>query len=134
MTPADPPLPPIMEFSIIFFLFFLEHFPYPMTFLYELDIWLNWLLTSFCLVKVHGSPISEQRADSHSFIDLTFIQAISVTESFYKSLSYSELFSSLGGSLGLWLGVGIMQIIEHVANCGNIIQTFIRRSNKNSLI
>ena len=41
---------------------------------------------------------------SYSTIDLTFNQAVTVRESFYKTLSYSELFSALGGSLGLWLG------------------------------
>ena len=60
-----------------------------------------------------------------SRIGLTFNQAVTVRKSFYKSLSYSELFSALGGTLGLWLGVGIMQIIEHLANCGTIVNNVI---------
>ena len=39
---------------------------------------------------------------------MTFDETVMVTESFYKPLSRSELFSALGGALGLWIGVGMM--------------------------
>ena len=41
---------------------------------------------------------------------LTFDQTVSITESFYPNLSLSKLFANLGGSLGLWLGIGLLQI------------------------
>ena len=77
--------------------------------------------------KVHSSLIQKNRESTrfYSFIEITFDQAVTVKESFYKSLSYSELFSSLGGALGLWLGVGIMQIIEHIVKCGSTINIFL---------
>ena len=68
---------------------------------------------------------SGQNSGYFSYIDLTFDDAVAVTESFFKPLSYSELFSALGGALGLWLGVGIMQIIEHAADCGNIFRSLV---------
>ena len=81
------------------------------------------------IFKVNGAMIRKQKRDaseySSSSIDLTINQAVTVKESFYKSLSYSELFSSLGGALGLWLGVGIMQIIEHIVKCGSTINIFL---------
>ena len=43
-------------------------------------------------------------------IMITFDQTVSITESFYPALSISELFSDMGGSIGLWLGVGLLQI------------------------
>ena len=82
------------------------------------------------IFKVNGAMIRKQKRDaseySSSSIDLTINQAVTVKESFYKTLSYSELFSALGGSLGLWLGVGIMQIIEHLAICGKIVIKVIK--------
>lgn len=56
---------------------------------------------------------------------MKFQPTVTITEYFFKSLSYSELFSSLGGALGLWLGVGIMQIIEHIGNCGRYTNTIL---------
>ena len=52
---------------------------------------------------------------------MTFDETVMVTESFYKPLSRSELFSALGGALGLWIGVGMMQIIEHALACGRFV-------------
>ena len=45
-----------------------------------------------------------------SAFSITFDQTVSITESFYASLSISDLFSDMGGSIGLWLGVGLLQI------------------------
>ena len=58
-------------------------------------------------------------------ISIVINQRVSITESFYPSLSFTELFTSLGGSLGLWLGVGAVQLCLHafnfVAHCKNLI-------------
>ena len=64
---------------------------------------------------------------NHSKFELTFTEAVKVTESFFESVSIPEIFSAIGGTLGLWLGVGVMQILEYGANIGNIVFA----SNKN---
>ena len=36
-----------------------------------------------------------------------------VTEFFYPNVSFGEILSNLGGVVGLWLGVGMMQVVDH---------------------
>ena len=55
--------------------------------------------------------VSNENSDSaYSTFDVTFDQVVTVTESRYPDISFTKLFSDLGGSLGLWLGIGIIQI------------------------
>ena len=43
-------------------------------------------------------------------------QNVGVTEFFIPDFSVSTFFASLGGSLGLWLGVGAVQLCANVAS------------------
>ena len=36
-----------------------------------------------------------------------------VTEFFYPDVSFGELLSNLGGVVGLWLGIGMMQVVDY---------------------
>ena len=47
-----------------------------------------------------------------STVDITLDQTVTITESFYPGLSVTKLISSLGGSLGFWLGLGIIQLCQ----------------------
>ena len=47
--------------------------------------------------------------DSTRF-EFTFDQTVTVTRSFYPEISWTNFFSQLGGSLGLWLGLGVLQM------------------------
>ena len=58
-----------------------------------------------------GSIVAETESKgSFSAIKLMFDQNVVVTEAFYPDLSLVKLFSDLGGSLGLWLGLGAVQL------------------------
>ena len=52
-----------------------------------------------------------------TFIDLTFDQTVIITEHFYPDFSLVDFLSRLGGSLGLWLGLGVMQISGILSTC-----------------
>ena len=41
---------------------------------------------------------------------MIFDQTVTVTEYFYPNFSLTQFFSSMGGALGLWLGVGVLQM------------------------
>ena len=63
-------------------------------------------------MKVSGTVVSEKKWD-HNFtdFDITFDQTVTVTEYYFPEFSFSDFLSRLGGSLGLWLGIGVTQII-----------------------
>ena len=48
--------------------------------------------------------------ENESMFDLTFEQDVEVLEYFYPEFSISTFLSNLGGTLGLWLGVGVLQV------------------------
>ena len=51
-----------------------------------------------------------------SVFEVTLDQVVTVTESRYPQMSFTKLFSEIGGSLGLWLGIGIIQLCVTIVN------------------
>ena len=47
-----------------------------------------------------------------SAIDITFFDTILVTTTSFPTFSFSDALAKLGGAMGLWLGIGIMQVFE----------------------
>ena len=47
-----------------------------------------------------------------SGLSIAFNQHVEVTESFIPEFSVTTFLAELGGSLGLWLGVGAVQLLN----------------------
>ena len=58
----------------------------------------------------------EQSLDVRSGLDITLDQMVTVTESRYPEMSFTKLLSEIGGSLGIWLGMGIIQLCVMAVN------------------
>ena len=79
--------------------------------------------------QVHGSLISSSPTYSYyTLFEISVDQRVKITESFYATPSLAEIFSSLGGALGLWLGLGMMQIVEHATNFGGNLYNMIYKN------
>lgn len=51
---------------------------------------------------------------SYSTIDITFSDKVQVTHWDYSGFNWSDLLASLGGAMGLWLGVGVVQLLDTI--------------------
>ena len=68
------------------------------------------------------------RNRNNTKIQMTFDQTVTVTESFYAGISPTRIFSDLGGSLGLWLGLGAIQLcLNAIEYLSLIFKLFIRK-------
>ena len=65
-----------------------------------------------CLIKVSGSLIQRTDFPKTVFV-MTINQDVQITEYFYPSFSFSKFLSDFGGCVGLWLGLGTLQIATH---------------------
>ena len=76
---------------------------------------LNKLYVLFQLLKLKVSGSLIQRTDfpRTTVFVITINQDVQITEYFYPSFSFSKFLSDFGGCVGLWLGLGTLQIATH---------------------
>ena len=61
--------------------------------------------------QIYGASVSEGNNQyNESVVDLTLDQTITFTEVFFPPPSLTAFLTELGGSLGLWLGLGFIQL------------------------
>ena len=73
---------------------------------------------------------SRKSGMNQSLVKLTFQDEVIITKSEFAPLSISELFSTLGGVIGLWLGVGMLQIVDHGMILAKICSQFTIKESK----
>ena len=69
-----------------------------------------------------------------SYIDLSFDQNVVITESFYPNFSPLAFLTMMGGALGLWLGMGVLQVLHVLASCWKIALLGKRKDFPNMII
>ena len=62
---------------------------------------------------VIGTELSQVRtANNHSSLHFTLDQTLTLYDSDFPGFGWVSLLTDLGGSLGLWLGLGVAQLVE----------------------
>ena len=59
-----------------------------------------------------------------SKIEITCEEAVIITELYYPTMSLSDFLSQVGGTIGLWLGMGAIQLFIY---CNNFLLMFLRK-------
>ena len=69
--------------------------------------------TKFTLLKQVSVKILDSEAKYwDSRMTFVFHRDVTITESYIPDFSYAGFLAEVGGTLGLWLGVGAVQLIE----------------------
>ena len=64
-------------------------------------------------MQVESRLLQEKLGEGNiHFVDLTFSQGMTVTTTKFKKFNFTILLSEIGGSMGLWLGLGLLQVLE----------------------
>ena len=72
-------------------------------------------LKKLFLTQIEGSLISSNfKDDNETIFDFTLDQTVSITEAFYPNFDLLEFLTSTGGAVGLWLGLGLVQVVKHM--------------------
>ena len=60
-------------------------------------------------------------------MDISFDPTVTITELFYPKPSLSAMLSNFGGILGLWLGLGILQIMDSIFQFSTVFRKKINK-------
>ena len=64
-------------------------------------------------INIESRLLAEKSAsDNNSVINLTFSQGVMVTKTNFLKFIFVNFLSDLGGCMGLWLGIGLLQTLE----------------------
>ena len=83
--------------------------------------------------QVSGNYLHESRHRETVF-DFTFNQKVLTREFYFPDFSLTRFFSELGGALGLWLGIGAVQMMNVSIVTFNQMREYITLSRRGKFI
>ena len=66
-------------------------------------------------MQIQGALVSSEIIDNSNLtvFDFTLDQTVTITEAFYPKFNLQEFLSKTGGAVGLWLGLGMVQLVKY---------------------
>ena len=88
----------------------------------EMYVDFNGYTKSFCPTPCQQTHVTVNKMVQDSYtgspaVELVLSDKVMVTHNFYPKFSLVEALASLGGSLGLWLGLGVLQLLQLLITC-----------------
>ena len=78
-------------------------------------------------LKISSRLIEKRKLKSANIIKLDLDPLVDTTESYFPDFSLSGFLADCGGSLGLWMGLGAVQLISNAAD----LLSMMKSNNKN---
>ena len=78
-------------------------------------------------LKISSRLIEKRKLKSANIIKLDLDPLVDTTESYFPDFSLSGFLADCGGSLGLWMGLGAVQLISNAAD----LLAMMKSNNKN---
>ena len=64
--------------------------------------------------------------EGDTMIGIKFDDTVTITESFYPPASIPNFMAEIGGILGLWLGIGTLQIFLHAFEFVDFLRSILK--------
>ena len=86
---------------------------------------INFMATTIKLyLQIQGALVSQRFIDNSnlSVFDFTLDPTVTITEAYYPEFDLVSFLSKTGGAVGLWLGLGMVQLVQYVVTGAQMLK------------